>query len=279
VLQSNARLTADALASLHGYGQSVPQQTCASRRTDELDLLRRSAAGDVSARDALVVRFLPLARSVAKRYAESSEPFDDLLQVACVGLVNAIARFDPDRGVSFVSFAVPTMLGEVKRHFRDRTWTIHIPRGLNELSLVVEQMVRKRTARDGHAPTVDEISQTIGVGHEAVLEALDVGRARRLASLDAPVSSRRDGPQTIGDTFVSATAQHDRDASDARLLLEPLLATLAPREQLILRLRYERDMTQAEIGELVGVSQMQISRLLRRSIARMSAVATPPTTA
>lgn len=250
-----------------------------SRGIDELELLKRSAAGDEAARDALVERFLPLARSVARRYEGSGEPFEDVLQVACIGLLHAIDRFDPTRGAGFVSFAVPTMLGEIKRHFRDRTWAVHVPRGLNELSLRIDRFLRTYTAQTGIAPTIADIAAEVGAAHEQVLEALDVRRARRLASLDAPLRRTGDGTQRIGDTIESSRAQNDSEEADARVMLEPLLATLGTREQLILRLRFERDMTQAEIGAIIGVSQMQISRLLRRSIAHLNVIATPKTTA
>jgi RNA polymerase sigma-B factor len=237
----------------------------------ERELFEQCAAGDRVARDALVERFLPLARSVARRYAQSNEPLDDLVQVACVGLVQAVNRFDPARGVSFSSFAVPTILGEIKRHFRDRTWAVHVPRALNELSLKVDGLVQKRTQAEGRAPTVAELCAAIGADEEQILEALEVGRARRLASLDATVRRGAEEAEsvTVGDQIPSPQADRDREERDARLFVAPLLASLAPRDELIVRLRYERDMTQAEIGELIGVSQMQVSRLLRRALARL----------
>src|SRR5262249_35085060 len=174
-----------------------------SRGIDELELLKRSAAGDEAARDALVERFLPLARSVARRYEGSGEPFEDVLQVACIGLLHAIDRFDPTRGAGFVSFAVPTMLGEIKRHFRDRTWAVHVPRGLNELSLRIDRFLRTYTAQTGIAPTIADIAAEVGAAHEQVLEALDVRRARRLASLDAPLRRTAHGTRRIGRTLAS----------------------------------------------------------------------------
>jgi RNA polymerase sigma-B factor len=244
----------------------MPQASCHER-----DLFEQCAAGDRAARDALVERFMPLARSVARRYFQSGEPFDDLIQVACLGLVQAVDRFDPARGVSFSSYAVPTILGEIKRHFRDRTWAVHVPRALNELSLKVDEIVRRRTQAEGHAPTVATLCEATGASEEQVLEALEVGRARRLPSLDA--KARRgvddDATATVGELIASPRADRDCEERDARLLIQPLLKSLAPRDELIVRLRYERDMTQAEIGELIGVSQMQVSRLLRRALSTM----------
>jgi RNA polymerase sigma-B factor len=238
----------------------------------ERDLFEQCAGGDRAARDALVERFLPLARSVARRYAQSNEPLEDLVQVACIGLVQALNRFDPARGVSFSSYAVPTILGEIKRHFRDRTWAVHVPRALNELSLKVDELVRRRTQADGHAPTVAALCEATGASEEAVLEALEVGRARRLPSLDAKARRGADDEATtsVGDLIPSPRADRDGEERDARLFMQPLLKSLAPRDELIVRLRYERDMTQAEIGELIGVSQMQVSRLLRRALVTMS---------
>ena len=241
----------------------------------ERALLRRCATGDLAARETLTEQFLPLAHSVARRYGESDEPLEDLVQVACLGLVQAVNRFDPARGVSFSSFAVPTILGEIKRHFRDRTWAIHVPRALNELSLKVDDVVRRQTQATGHAPTVAELSAATGADEEHVLEALEVGRARRLASLD--VTARRGVEEAEGaavvDLIASPQAERDREERDARLLVGPLLQSLEPRDELIVRLRYERDMTQAEIGELIGVSQMQVSRLLRRALNRLHTIA------
>ncbi len=237
----------------------------------ERELFEQCAGGDRAAREALVERFLPLARSVARRYSQSDEPLEDLVQVACVGLVQAVDRFDPSRGISFSSFAVPTILGEVKRYFRDRTWAVHVPRALNELSLKVDDVVRRQTQANGRAPTVAELCAATGSDQEHVLEALEVGRARRLASLDATARRGADDADsaTVGDLIASTQADRDREERDARLLVGPLLASLSPRDELIVRLRYERDMTQAEIGELIGVSQMQVSRLLRSALARL----------
>ena len=244
----------------------MPQATHTER-----ELFEQCASGDRAARDALVERFIPLARSVARRYSQSDEPLEDLVQVACLGLVQAVNRFDPARGVSFSSFAVPTILGEIKRHFRDRTWAMHVPRALNELSLKVDDVVRRQTQATGHAPTVAELCAATGADEEHVLEALEVGRSRRLASLDA--TARRGVEDAEGaavvDLVASPQAERDCEERDARLLVGPLLASLEPRDELIVRLRYERDMTQAEIGELIGVSQMQVSRLLRRALNRL----------
>ncbi len=253
-----------------GNCRAVPRLSADRERA----LLKRCAAGDSAARETLTEQFLPLAHSIARRYTESGEPYDDLFQVACLGLVKALDRFDPDRGVSFTTFAVPTMLGEIKRHFRDRTWVVHVPRSLNESSLRADEFVKHRTQTTGRAPTVAEIAQALELNAEEVLEALEVGRARRTKSLDATPPGADDDTITVGDTIPSPVARRDAEARDARLVAEPLLRLLEPREELILRLRFERDLTQDEIGQAIGVSQMQVSRLLRQSIERLHTVAT-----
>jgi RNA polymerase sigma-B factor len=218
---------------------------------------------DPQAREELVVRHLPLARKLAGRYARTQEPFEDLYQVACLGLVKAIDRFDPDRGVSFASFAVPTILGELKRHFRDKGWSVHLPRGLQELVLKVQDADSKLGARLGRSPTVTEISQYLECDQELVVEALDGIAAHRAASMDAPIDAGVDmGTSTRHDVL-----GHD----DERFALVEMYASLkaAVRElseadQEVLALRFDEKLTQREIAGRIGVSQMQVSRMLRR---------------
>lgn len=255
---------------------SIPR----SRAGDELAgrrerlLFRRCQAGDADARAALVERFMPLARSLAKRYSSSGESLEDLVQVACLGLVKAVDRFDPDKGLRFSSFAVPTILGEIKRHFRDRTWAVHVPRSLNEVALRVDRAIADLTHALGHAPTVAQLGEKLDVSEEEVLEALQVRHARRTASLDAPLGDQSEDPgDTLGGRMVSDDADADYQRADDRLLLAPLLRSLPPREREVMRLRFEEDLTQQEIGELIGVSQMQVSRILRASMQRLRTVA------
>ena len=221
-------------------------------------------------RDAMVERHLGLARHLALRYSDSGEPLDDLFQVASLGLVNAVDRFDPARGIAFTTFAVPTILGELKRHFRDRGWAIHVPRDLKEAALRVRRVIAEH--RGERPPTPAELAQATGLSLEGVLEALDVAGVQRALSLDAPASSDEEG----GATLVDLLGEEDAELSRAqdRTLLESLMRAVTPREREILRLRFVEDMTQSQIGERIGVSQMQVSRIIRQSVARLRAYAT-----
>jgi len=223
----------------------------------------------------MVERHLGLAHHLARRYADRGEPLEDLVQVASLGLLKAVDRFDPDRGVSFTSFAVPTILGELRRHFRDRGWAIHVPRDLKEAALRVETALKRHA---GRSPTPAELARETGLDVETVLEALEVSGAHRALSLDAPGASggADDERPAIVDTLGADDAELAR-ARD-RATLETLAAGLDERQREILRLRFVEDLTQSEIGERVGVSQMHVSRLIRTSLTRMrlAAQARPP---
>lgn len=232
------------------------------------------AGGDRRAREELVARFMPLARSIALRYRTPAEPFEDVLQVAAIGLLGAIDRYDPARGIAFSSFAVPTIAGEIKRHFRDRTWAMRVPRALKELSLRVDDAVRQLTNTLGHAPTVAQIADAVGACDEDVLEALQAFRACRTISLDAPMgASPNDGvlAERVGVSDLGF------DGAEQRAVLSSLLAMLPAREREILHLRFEQDMTQAQIGAVIGVSQMQVSRIIRAALARLHCLTDHPT--
>ena len=223
--------------------------------------------GDVAARDALVERFVPLARSLARRYHRSSEPFDDLVQVACLGLLKAVDRFDVERGHAFASFAVPTILGELKRYFRDSGWAVHVPRGPQERALKVEEAQQRLTLRTGRAPTVSEIAEYLEMSIEDVLGALQAAQAYDALSLDAPCQSRDGDSQTYGE---SLGEEDDRYALvEADVTVAAALRHLPARERRVLQLRFVEDLTQTEIAMRVGVSQMQVSRLLRRALDRL----------
>jgi RNA polymerase sigma-B factor len=222
---------------------------------------------DRRARDELIERFLPLARKLARRYVPSSEPYEDLVQVASLGLVKAVERFDPDRGFAFTSFAVPTIVGELKRYFRDTGWALHVDRGAQERARKVVDAQQQISGRTGRLPTIDELAQFLEFSQEEVLEGLQTAEAYGAISLDAPVAGDEDGTQSrleaIGD-------------EDERLELVDRQATifaaakcLPERERRILFLRFGEDLTQSEIADRVGVSQMQVSRLLRRSLQRL----------
>jgi RNA polymerase sigma-B factor len=243
---------------------SGPERT----REDRELFIRHQRHGDASAREALVERFLPLARQLARRYQRADEPIEDLVQVASLGLIKAIDRFDPERAIAFSSYAVPTILGELKRHFRDKTWAVRVPRDLQELSLKVDRAVAD-LSRDTHrAPSVGEIAEHLEETEENVLEALQASSAYRATSFDAPRSS---GDEEAGDTLGDAVGHDDFGfgLAEDRATLERLMQAIGPREREVLRLRFGEDMTQAEIGERIGVSQMQISRLIRQSLVRL----------
>lgn len=236
------------------------------RAADERALFCRSREGDVVARRALVERFLPLARRLARRYQRADEPFDDLVQVASVGLLKAIDRFDPGRDVAFSSYAVPTILGEIKRHFRDRTWAVRVPRDLQELALKVDRAVAELSRDLQHPPSVPEIARAVRVSDEQVLEALEAAAAYRAASIDGPRAGDDDA-DTVGDAIGGPDPGYGR--AEDRATLDRLMHALSPRDREILRLRFAEDLTQAEIGERMGVSQMQISRIIRQSLTRL----------
>jgi RNA polymerase sigma-B factor len=215
----------------------------------------------------MVEQHLGLARHLARRYADSGEPLDDLMQVASIGLLKAVDRFDPARGVNFSSYAVPTILGELRRHFRDRGWAIHVPRDLKEASLRVERVIREHP---GRAPTPAELARETGLDVEAVLEALEVAGAHRALSLDAPARSAGDA-EDDAPAMVDRLGHEDDELERVRdrVTLDRLARGLEPREREILRLRFEEDLTQSEIGARIGVSQMHVSRLIRTALTRM----------
>ena len=211
-------------------------------------------------------RFLPLARQLARRYAKSNEPLEDLEQVASLGLLKAIDRFDPTRATAFSSFAVPTILGELRRHFRDKGWALRVPRDLQELAVRVERVTDELETERGRAPTSEEIAQRIGVSIEQVLDAREASAAYRAVSLDHP----RDDAET-GDDLVDAIGVEDPGyhLADEAATVEPLMSVLSDRDREVLRLRFAEDLTQTEIGARVGVSPMHISRLIRQAVGQL----------
>jgi RNA polymerase sigma-B factor len=235
--------------------------------TDEQELWRRHAAGDRAARDRLVEQYLRLARMLARRYARATEPLEDLEQVASLGLVQAIDRFDPSRGTAFSSFAVPTILGELKRHFRDRTWFLRVPRELREAAMTTERAAEVLAARLGRIPSAGEVAEATGMTLEQVLEAREAALAYRCESLDRPLHDGEDGTATLGDRLGLPDEALRRAEDD--LLLKQLVATLRPREREVLRLRFTEDLLQREIAERVGLSQMHVSRILRDGVTRL----------
>jgi RNA polymerase sigma-B factor len=233
------------------------------------ELARRwQAQQDEGARQELCDRFLPLACKLASRYRGAREPLEDLVQVASVGLLGAIDRFDPDRGVSFPSFAVPTILGELKRYFRDTGWSLHVPRGAQELALRVDRASREIAARSGRSPRIQELADHLAIGLEDVLIGLDAGTAHHAASLDAPLPGPvADEPQSLLDSL--GRPEDGYGLVETTASLAEAINRLPYAERRAFRLRMEGGMKQIEIAQQLGCSQMQVSRLLRRAAARL----------
>lgn len=236
----------------------------------DLELFARmSIDGDHTARELLIERYLPLARRLARRYQHTDEPIEDLVQVASIGLLKAVDRFDCSREVMFSSYAVPTILGELKRHFRDRTWSVRVPRDLQELALRVDQTVTRLSLGQRRSPSVAEVAEAVETSEEQVLEALEAMGAYRASSLDSPRSSRDEETESVAEGL--GAHDHGFDRAEERATIEPLMGRISERERTVLRLRFGDDLTQAEIGERIGVSQMQVSRLIRQALTRLRA--------
>ena len=246
-------------------------ERAAARELERALLIRYHRAGDLAAREELVQRFLPFARDLARRYSYMDEPFDDLVQVASVGLIKAIDRFDPDRGAKFTSYAAPTILGELKRHFRDKGWALHMPRDLQERTLAVSRAREGLSKELGRSPKVREVAEQLGCSVEQVLEAQEAAASYEAASLNAPVA-RDDGESAslvdmLGREDSAYDLVEDRDAIASTWLALPEV------ERHVLELRFMHDLTQREIGEQIGYSQMHVSRLLRRALKRLETAA------
>lgn len=240
--------------------------TRAARDAEDRELIKRCRTeGTPELRAATVEAFLPLARSLARRYHRGEEPLDDLEQVAAVGLLKAIDGFDPDRGSAFASFAVPTIVGELRRHFRDKGWTIRVPRDLQELALAVQKRTTELSTQLGRLPTVGELAESLNRATEDVLEAREALRAMRPASLDQPGPS---GGEDEDDMPLArfGTIDPGFERCEQATTLGQLARDLPERERRILALRFGSDLTQSEIGERLGISQMHVSRLLRRTL-------------
>jgi RNA polymerase sigma-B factor len=244
-------------------------------RIENRDLfIRWQKFGEQRAREELVERFLPLARNLARRYAGAREPFDDLLQVASLGLVKAIDRFDIDRGAAFSSFAVPTILGELKRYFRDLGWSVHVPRGAQEQALKVQEAQERLTTRTGRPPTVSELAEYLELSIENVLDGLETAAAHHSASLDAP---REDGDEESGslvDVFGEVDGRYE--LVEETVTISVAARQLSARERKVLTLRFVDDLTQTQIAQQIGVSQMQVSRILRRALNQLRELTESP---
>ncbi len=252
----------------------TPSRTSLESLDSEALFLRWHRHSDTRSRDELVRRFLPLARKLARRYAGAREPIDDLIQVASLGLVKAVDRFDPTREIAFSSFAVPTIAGELKRYFRDLGWSVHVPRGAQEMALKVEQARQQMASRSGRSPSVNELAQYLEWSVEDVLDALEAGSAHHSVSLDAPTD---DGEGEVGSLAQSLGEDDERfETVDDRVTIAAATRRLPARERKVLYLRFVEDLTQTQIADLIGVSQMQVSRILRRAVAQLQDLTDAP---
>src|SRR3954468_4147167 len=239
---------------------------------DDSSLLRRyQTTQDLAARDELVRKYLPLIRSLAKRYSYTSEPLDDLCQVGAMALCKAIERYRPGNGASFKAYAVPTIVGELRRHFRDTGWALHIPRALQERARELGLAIGQLQSELGRSPTIGELSQWMGLSREDVIEAFEARMAYDAASLDA---TSRDPDDDDGSWLARLGQNDDRfEMVEYHAVIERTMRALPARERVLLHLRFSEDMSQSEIARRIGFSQMHVSRLLRRAVARLQAVA------
>jgi RNA polymerase sigma-B factor len=250
---------------------ATPKSPAGCGPCEERELFARwRSDGDEQSRETLVRRFMPLARSLARRYDRSSEPFDDLLQVASLGLLKALDRFDPALGHTFPSFAVPTILGEMRRYFRDSGWSVHVPRGAQERALRVRDAQERLANERGRAPTARQLAEYLEVDLEEIIDALQAIQAYEALSLDAPRPGAEEDVMAYGDAMGSEDERFELVELDATI--SAVLEHIPPRERLILRMRFVEDLTQTEIAARVGISQMQVSRLLRRSLDQLRAL-------
>jgi RNA polymerase sigma-B factor len=230
---------------------------------------RYQCYGDTGARDELVRQFMPLAQQLARRYQRANEPIDDLVQVASIGLIKAVERYDPDRGTALSSYAVPTILGELKRYFRDNSWSLHVPRGMQERVMHVNTAMESLSGQLGRTPTASEVANNIGDTTENVLEAMEAASAYDSVSLE----SSRGGDDSEGESYADQIGSEDERYAlvEQTATVGPELKALPKRERLVLGLRFVEDMTQSQIAERVGISQMHVSRLIQRALARVRA--------
>jgi RNA polymerase sigma-B factor len=236
---------------------------------NDQELLRRyHEQDDLEAREKLIEQYLPLVRSLARRYSYRGEQLEDLVQVGCIGLIKAIDRFDIDRGVELTTYATPNIIGEIKRHFRDKGWSVRVPRGLQELNVRLSHLVEDLTVQLERSPTIAELAKAAGVEEEEVLEALESGQAYATLSLSSGGGGSDDGSdldplESLGEI------EHEYEVSEDRAVLAPGLRALDDRERRILHLRFFEGLTQSQIAQQVGISQMHVSRLIRRALEKI----------
>lgn len=215
-------------------------------------------------RDALILDHMPLVKALARRYANRGEPLDDLIQVGTIGLIKAIDRFDSERGTALASFATPTILGEIRRHFRDKTWMVHVPRGVQDAHGAVNRTIDDMTSRLRRSPAVHEVAAELGLSNEEVLDAIAAGAAYQPLSLSRPPSGQDDD-----DPIDVSVEDEGFEWAEGRASIGNRVVELPPREQRIIKLRFDGGMTQSEIAEVVGLSQMHVSRLLAKALATL----------
>lgn len=248
-----------------------PQASGSSDRVTELFVALANCEPDdaraAALRDEIVARTLPLARNIARRFASRGAEMDDLYQVASVGLIHAVDRFDPTHGSEFAAFAVPTIMGEVRRYFRDHAWAARVPRRVKDLTLDLRNATEALSQRLGRSPTAPELAAELGTDPDAVIEALAAAGAYQTHSLDSPVVRHGDTDATLADTLAADDVELEK--TELHLALRPLIDKLSPREKRIVKLRFFEERTQTEIAHELGVSQVQVSRLLSKILTRI----------
>jgi len=237
-------------------------------RVDDKILLRRyHEDGDLQAREQLIEQYMSLVRSLARRYSYRGEQLEDLVQIGAIGLIKAIDRFDLERGVELTTYATPNIIGEIKRHFRDKGWSVRVPRGLQELNVQLSRLVEQLTVQFSRSPTIPELAKAAGVEEEEVLEALESGRAYTSLSLSVGGGGGEDDDLDPLESL--GTEEHQYEVSEDRAVLAPGFKALDQRERQILQLRFFEGLTQSQIAQQVGISQMHVSRLIRRSLEKI----------
>jgi RNA polymerase sigma-B factor len=237
-------------------------------RIDDKILLRRyHENGDLQAREQLIEQYMSLVRSLARRYSYRGEQLEDLVQIGAIGLIKAIDRFDLERGVELTTYATPNIIGEIKRHFRDKGWAVRVPRGLQELNVQLSRLVEQLTVQLARSPTIPELAKAAGVEEEEVLEALESGRA--YTSLSLSVGGGGGDDDDLDPLESIGTEEHQYEVSEDRAVLAPGFKALDERERMILQLRFFEGLTQSQIAQQIGISQMHVSRLIRRSLEKI----------
>jgi RNA polymerase sigma-B factor len=240
----------------------------AVEKPDRLLLRRYHEQGDLRAREELIEQYMPLVRSLARRYAYRGEQLDDLVQIGAIGLIKAIDRFDVERGVELTTYATPNIMGEIKRHFRDKGWAVRVPRGLQELNVRLSRLIETLTVQKGRSPTMSELAKAAGVEEEEVLEAIESGRAYTSLSLSGGGGGDDDDLDPLESI---GSEEHAYEVTEDRAMLAPGFRVLDERERRILHLRFFEGLTQSQIAQQIGISQMHVSRLIRRSLEKIRA--------